>query len=229
MEATTSHTDTIARQQQEQRQRVATPLATGLAAVAGLLRLVPHPFNMTPIGALGLFGGARLRTWLAFVLPLAVMGLSDLVLWAVLGYPPFNPFVYASFAVYVLLGRLLTRTESTLRIGTVCILGTIQFFLLTNLGMWWASSAELPEGTAVVWTKGQGMYPSPTYARNAAGLMGCYAAALPFTNTNAPPLGFFGNVLLGDLLFCGLLFGAHAWLSRRYFRPVSASALVRTG
>ena len=50
---------------------------------------------------------------------------------------------------------------------------------------------------------------------------------VPFKD--APPLGFFGNALVGDLFFCGLLFGAHAWLSRRYFRPVSVSTLARTG
>ena len=37
------------------------------------------------------------------------------------------------------------------------------------------------------------------------------------------------DVRVGDLFFCGLLFGAHAWLSRRYFRPVSVSTLARTG
>jgi len=223
-EATNRPTDTT--EPQEQRQRAATPLAIGLAAVAGLLRLVPHPFNLTATGALGLFGGARLRSWLAFALPLAVMALSDFALWALKGYPPFNPFVYSSFAVYVLLGRLLARSESPARIGAVCVLGTVQFFLLTNLGVWLASRAELPEGTAVVWTKREGMYPSPTYASNAAGLMACYAVALPFNNPDAPPLGFFGNALAGDLFFCGVLFAAHAWLSRRYFRPVPA--LVRT-
>src|SRR5439155_10194395 len=121
MEATNRPTDPT--EQQEQRQRAATPLAISLAAVAGLLRLVPHPFNLTATGALGLFGGARLRSWLAFALPLGVMALSDLALWALKGYPPFNPWVYGSFAIYVLLGQLLVRTESPVRIGAVCVLG----------------------------------------------------------------------------------------------------------
>jgi hypothetical protein len=212
------------------------PMVLGLMLLAGLAAVVTRmlapeglwPWNLTPIGALAIYGGARLRSWRAFVLPVAVMVVTDLVLWARLRNPPFNLYVYASFAIYVLLGRLLARTASPVWIGGACVAGAIQFFLLTNLSVWLASNAELPEGTAVVWAEGKGKYPSPTYARNGAGLLACYAVALPFTNKDAPPLGFFGNWLLGDLLFSGLLFGAHAWLSRRYFRPVPAS-LARAG
>src|SRR6516225_10534871 len=83
--------------------------AIGMAIAGGLIRLIPyHPWNFTPIGALGLFGGARLRSWAAYVLPLAVMAVSDLLLWWIngQGYNPFNPWVYASFILAVLLGRL---------------------------------------------------------------------------------------------------------------------------
>src|SRR4051812_20159323 len=153
-ETMNNRTDTSSPVPPPERHQAATPLAIGLAVVAGLLRLVPHPFNMSATGALGLFGGARLRSWLALALPAAVMVVSDLILWGVKGYSPFNPYVYGSFAVYVLLGRLLSRTESPLGIGAACVLGTVQFFLLTNLGTWYALSApaeELPAGQAVVW------------------------------------------------------------------------------
>ena len=32
-----------------------------LATAAGVARLIPHPWNFTPVGALGLFTGSRLR------------------------------------------------------------------------------------------------------------------------------------------------------------------------
>src|SRR5262245_30484727 len=118
------------------RQTVVRPLASSLAVLAGLIRLVPHPWNFTPVGALGLYGGARLPAWQAFTLPLAVMIVTDLVLKVVLNLPAFNPFVYAAFVVYVLLGRLLTRTESPWKIGTVSLVGSVQFFLLSNFGAW---------------------------------------------------------------------------------------------
>ncbi len=208
--------------------REALPLALGLMLAAGLAAVATRlltaaglwPWNLTPLGALGLYGGARLRSWRALVVPAAVMVTTDLILWAALGWAPFNPFVYAAFAVYVLLGCLLARTESPVRIGAACVVGSVQFFLLTNFSVWLALSrpaADMPAGQAVVWEDQGGSYPTPTYARNLPGLLTCYAVALPFTNRDAPPLGFFGNWLLGDFLFAGLLFGAHAWLSRRSF------------
>jgi hypothetical protein len=235
-EPTKRHTDA---KSSEPTQGELFPMVLGLMGLAGLVAVAARllapaglwPWNLSPIGALALYGGARLRSWRAFVLPVAVMVVTDFILWAVLGNRPFNPWVYASFGIYVLLGRLLTRTTSPIWIGGACVAGAIQFFLLTNLSVWLASNAELPEGTAVVWEEGKGKYPSPTYARNVAGLLACYAAALPFTNKDvlrlAPPLGFFGNWLLGDFLFSGLLFGAHAWLSPRYVRRVSR--LARAG
>src|SRR5262245_38398042 len=139
----------------------ARPLSLGLllfgTALAVVVRLVPHPFNFTPVGALGLYGGARLRSWQALPLPLVPMALSDFTLWAVLRYPPFNPFVYASFAVYVLLGRfLLSRTNSPLRIAATTAVGSLQFFLVTNFGVWLGS---------------------PTYPQTLEGLVACYAFA----------------------------------------------------
>ena len=59
------------------RQTNTRPLAIGLTVVAALARLAPHPWNFTPVGSLSLFAGARLRGWLAFVLPLVLMAVTD--------------------------------------------------------------------------------------------------------------------------------------------------------
>jgi hypothetical protein len=114
---------------------------------------------------------------------------TDYLLAAWFGLPPYNRWVYASFIVYALLGRLLVgRSNSAWRVGAVSALGSVQFFLITNFGVWLGSAGHA-----------SGMYP-PT----AAGLIECYGMALPF----------FGYTLLGDLGFAGVLFGAHAWLAR---------------
>jgi hypothetical protein len=177
------------------------PLAGGLAVLAGILRLLPHWPNFTPIGALGIFAGARLRSWHAFVLPLIVMAVTDLALFGLYRYPPFNPFVYGSFLVSVLLGRLLARTERPWWIAAVSLLASVQFFLVTNFGSWLAFSKE----------------PGPIlYAPTAAGLLQSYLAGLPF----------FGLTLLGDLWYCGLLFGAHALLARAFFHSERVAAVV---
>jgi hypothetical protein len=177
------------------------PMTTSLALLAGLMRLVPHPHNFTPVGALGLFSGARLQSWYAFAVPIAVMVLSDMVLQVFWNYPPFDPFVYGSILLNVLLGRWLCRNGSAGQVGFATVLASGQFFLVTNFGAWLQLSSPA----------------FGTYTRDLSGLMASYAAAIPFMNTEAPPLGFFGNMLLGDVTFVIVLIGLHAVLSRWAF------------
>jgi hypothetical protein len=143
------------------RRGIADGLVVGsLSLATGAFRLAPHLPNFTPVGALGLFSGAQLSWWRALLVPLCVMAASDLVLEQVYGYAPFHPFVYVSIGLNVVLGRLCLRgTMSPWRLGGVSLLASIQFFLVTNFG---------------VWAQGN-MYP-PTLA----GLVQCYAAGVPF-------------------------------------------------
>jgi hypothetical protein len=92
--------------------RLIALLSAILAAAA--LRLVPHPPNFSPIGAMALFSGAYLgRRGLALVAPLAALFLSDLVL-----------------------GALALRRASAARVGFAALASSVLFFVLTNLGMW---------------------------------------------------------------------------------------------
>jgi len=211
--------------------------AAGMAVAGGLIRLIPyHPWNFTPIGALGLFGGARLPSLLAYVLPLSVMAVSDLLLWWINGinYTPFNPWVYGSFVFAVLCGRLLLCNGGAGRIAAVSVLVSVEFFLATNFGVWLTSIRKpypIPEGFAVVWAEEpHSKFLSPHYAPNLSGLMACYAVALPFAGTPAPPLGFLGNQIVGDLFYSGLLFGVYAWLRSGVLVPrrLRGSAAPRT-
>jgi len=56
------------------------PVAIALAVGAALLRLVPHPPNWAPVGAVALFGGARLKGWSAYLVPLLAMLITDPIL-----------------------------------------------------------------------------------------------------------------------------------------------------
>lgn len=190
---------------------LARACAAGMAVVAGLIRLIPHPWNFTPVGALGLFGGARLRSGWAYMLPLGIMAASDAVLYWIWDKKPFNLTVYACFALTVLWGRLFLRNGSAARIAAFSLLTGVQFFLVTNFAAWWTLSAPF--------TGTDGTVMAPLYAPNLSGLITCYVAALPFAGTNAPPLGFFGNQLLGDLFYTGLLFGVYAWLRSGVLLP----------
>ncbi len=157
----------------------------GLILAAAITRLLPHPPNFTPIGAMALFAGATLRDRrLALLVPLAALLVSDYLIgqmWGTgFGFYSTQIFVYAAFLMITLLGRALQQhRRSPLRIGGTSILASSLFFVMTNLGVWLAS----------------GMYP-----RTIAGLSQCFVQAIPF----------FGNTVAGDLVYATALFGGLA-------------------
>jgi hypothetical protein len=148
---------------------------------AAVLRLVPHPPNFTPIGAMALFSGAYFgRRWLAFVAPLGAMLLSD----AVLGFYSGFWITYLAVALIVLIGWLALSRVSTLRVAGAAVASSIIFFLVSNFGTWALS----------------GMYP-----HTASGLAACYVAAIPFfQNTLAGDL-FYSTLLFGGFRIAELL------------------------
>ena len=159
------------------------PLGPGLTVMGALARLIPHVPNFTPVGGLSLFAGAHLRGWKACLLPLALMAATDPL---VGGYSFATPFIYASLLINVWLGsRLLRNSAGPMRIGGAAAIGSLQFFVITNFGVW----LKFPQ----------------TYTHTSAGLAACYTAAIPF----------YGRMLAADLLYSAALFGLHAWLSHR--------------
>src|SRR5262249_23876833 len=121
---------------QHPRARGFRPLALGLSVAFGLLRLLPHPSHLTPMGAVSVFRGARLPLWQALAVPLGLMAVTDLALYFGVGFGvkggrPFDPFVYGSFLACALLRRLVAWSESPLRIGGVAVLSGVIFFLVT--------------------------------------------------------------------------------------------------
>jgi hypothetical protein len=154
------------------KKEMARPLAIGLVVLAALVR-VTQQWNFAPVGALSLFAGARLRGWKAYMVPLALMAVTDPLLG---GYSVATPLVYACFMVNVWIGTKLRNTESPMLIGAGALTGSIQFFLLTNFA----------------WLGGSNMYPF-TFA----GILQCYTAGVPFFwRTLASDL-FYSGVLFG--------------------------------
>jgi len=130
-------------------------LPYALIAAATLLRFAPHAPNFQPVDALALFGGAVLPGAWAFVVPLGAIVLSDIVL----GYlAPVMIWVYASYVVMALIGRLALRRHSTTRIAGAAIVSAIVFYLVTDFGEWLG----------------------PLYPHTLAGLAASYVAAIPF-------------------------------------------------
>jgi hypothetical protein len=150
-------------------------------AVVAALRLVPHPPNFTPIGAMALFSGAYLgRRGLAYVAPIAAMLLSD----AILGFHSGMLFVYAGIALIVLLGSVTLTRRNLMRVGAAAIVSSVLFFLVSNFGTWVVSD----------------MYP-----QTGSGLVACYVAAIPFfQNTVAGDL-FYAALLFGGFRLAEML------------------------
>src|ERR1700740_2961046 len=108
-------------------------LVTAIVLASAALRILPHPMNFAPIGALALFGGAYFsskRT--AFAIPLVSLIAGDVFI----GFHRLIPYVYASFLVSVAIGFWLRRKRSAPRIGAATLAGAIQFFLITNFAGW---------------------------------------------------------------------------------------------
>jgi hypothetical protein len=159
--------------------RVVALLSAILLAAA--LRLVPHPPNFTPIGAMALFSGAYLgRRAIAFAAPLGALLLSDLVL----GFYHGQATVYFSVALIAMLGMLALSRVSVLRIGAAAVASSVLFFVITNFGVWLFTDF---------------------YPRTLAGLEACYVAAIPFfQNTVAGDL-FYATLLFGGFRVAELL------------------------
>lgn len=156
-------------------------LALAIIVIAAALRIAPHPWNFTPIGAMALFSGAIVKhRRLAFAFPLLALFAGDLFT----GFYKFTlmAMVYASFLLSVLIGRLLQGRRTVLRISAGTLLGSAQFFLVTNFGAWWLLNS---------------------YPKTRAGLAACYLGGLPlFWNTLAGDafycVVFFGAFALAE-------------------------------
>lgn len=191
-------------QQPEPRYKPMTLALAGVAVLAAGLTLIPpsyRPWNLSALGALGLFAAARLGFWQAvaiFGLGLGVKELGAYIQYGMLPHPP----TWACYLGYVVLGwAFLRRTESPWKIGTAALSASVIFFLVSNFGAWLEQA-----------------YP---YGYSLAGLLDCYAAAIPF----------YRGTLAGDLVFTAGLFGAHAVLSRAYFpaeRVAVATSVITT-
>lgn len=157
-------------------------MLAGMVASAAVARLIPHPWNFTPVSAMALFGGAYFTNKKsAFAVPFAALLISDLVI----GFYSTIHFVYASFALIVLIGFTLRGAVSAPRVIRAALTSSILFFVITNFGDWLAL---------------------PVYPKTFSGLLMCYSAGIPF----------FRNMILGDLFYAGLLFGAFALAERRF-------------
>lgn len=161
-------------------------VVSGVIIATALTRLIPHPLNFAPIGAISLFGAAYITNRkFAFFVPIVAMFISDLLVNNIIYYSYYGSFtlftpgfiwVYGSIACIVVLGMIILKKLTLTRIIGSSFLASISFFLISNFGVWLSD---------------------PDYPINSAGLLLCYEMALPF----------FKNTILGDLFYATIMFG----------------------
>jgi len=89
-------------------------LVFGIVVFCAALRIIPHPMNFAPIGAMALFSGAHFASKRAAVLvPLAALAAGDVFT----GFHRLILWVYASFLISVAIGFLLRGRKSVLGVG----------------------------------------------------------------------------------------------------------------
>ena len=139
-----------------------------------IFRLLPHLPNVSPVAAMALFGGAYFADKrMAFIVPFAALFLSDLLL----GLHNSMIFVYAGFALTVMIGFLLQNRATITNTAFAMVTSSVLFFLLTNFGAWMTSAL---------------------YAKTAGGLMQAYAAGIPFFQNS-----LLGNLVFAAVIFGG--------------------------
>ena len=139
-----------------------------------MFRLLPHPPNVSPVAAMALFGGAYFSDRrVAFLVPFLALLLSDFLL----GLHDTMVYVYAGFALTVVMGFWIGKKLNVRRVAFAALASSIVFFAITNFGAWFTS----------------GLYPMTI-----EGLMQAYVAAIPFFQNS-----LLGNLVFTTLLFGG--------------------------
>lgn len=149
-------------------------IVLSLIALAALSRFVPHPWNWTAVGAVALFGGARLGTaWLGLLVPVSALALSDLIL----GWHPTVVFTWGAFGLIALFAHFFReKMKGGWSLGGAALLASGFFFIVSNFGVWLLS---------------------PFYTPDVSGLLACYIAGLPFLASQVMGDLFYVGVIFG--------------------------------
>ena len=145
-----------------------------LILILALSRLIPHPYNFSPMLAVGIFSGFYFRQfYLGLFIVIFSMFIGDLFL----GFHSTMFFTYISLAVAVLIGLYVKHFKFT-EILFSGLASSVCFFIITNFGAW--LTLEM-------------------YTKNFAGLLQSYVMAIPFFHNTL--ISTFVYLLVLKLLF----------------------------
>ena len=154
--------------------------------------------NVTPVGAIALFGGCYfVDRWKAFLVPLLVLFISDVLLNRIYYFDHWTFFysgaywIYGSFALIVMIGHFIGKV-TMLNITLAGVAAAITHFIVSDFGTWAGGGTDITTGLP--------------FTLDMNGLLKSYYLALPFLR----------NMMIGNLVFCAILFGSFEWMQRKY-------------
>jgi hypothetical protein len=155
--------------------------------------------HFTPIGAMGLFGGAYFsKKWKAILFPLVTLLVSDLIIQAFVFNGKYGIlysgwyWIYGIFILITFLGKWLIQKVSVRNVLAAGVAAAITHWLIADFTVWAGGGINIGTGLPL--------------SRNWEGLLQCYIQGFPYMK----------NFLIGTLVYSGVLFGAFEWMERRY-------------
>ena len=145
----------------------------GLILILALSRLIPHPWNFTPIIAVAMMSGYLFKNiYLSFSILLISMLIADIFI----GFYENIIFVYISLLLISFIFYKIGNKINLKNLFVYSFAGSLIFFIVSNFGVWALGSP--------------GVY-DIAYEKSLSGLIQCYILAIPF----------FGNTFLSTLIF----------------------------
>ncbi len=146
--------------------------------ILGILsRVIPHPANMTAVGAMALFSGSKLGLWKGTGVIVVTMVLTDMIY----GFHSVMWATYGSLIITLFLGRFLRKDNDIVRLIGFSFVSSLIFYLVTNFAVW--------------------AVPGSVYPKTPAGLMESYILALPFFRNS-----LIGDFVYASIFFYGYEF-----------------------
>lgn len=154
--------------------------------------------NFTPIGAMGLFGGAYFtKKWKAILFPLLTLFASDLIIQSFVFNGKYGImysgwyWIYSIFILITFIGKWLIKKVSIQNVIVATVVASLSHWLLADFTVWIGGGIDLRTMTPLT--------------KDWAGLQQCYIQGFPFMK----------NFLLGTLVYSGIMFGAFEWMKAK--------------
>jgi len=160
----------------------------GLVLILALSRLIPHPYNFTPVIAVAIMSGYLFKNiYFSYFILLISMLIADIFI----GFYINMIFVYISLLLISFVFYKISKKINFKSLFVYSFAGAVIFFVISNFGVWALGSLGIND---------------VPYEKNLKGLIECFVFAIPF----------FGNTFLSTLIFSYACYSANYFYKKRF-------------